>query len=58
LVDRSECIIDRRQVDVLITRKGLDLLDEIGPKLDSNLIENITNDEALTLNKILDKLRG
>jgi DNA-binding MarR family transcriptional regulator len=57
-VDRRECKIDRRQVDVFITRKGLDLLDEIGSRLDDNLVENITNEEAITLNKILDKLRG
>ena len=57
-MDRRECKIDRRQVDVFITRKGLDLLDEIGSRLDDNLVENITNEEAITLNKILDKLRG
>jgi DNA-binding MarR family transcriptional regulator len=58
LVDRSECIIDRRQVDVLITRKGLDLLEEIGSKLDDNIIETITEEEAIALNRILDKFRG
>jgi DNA-binding MarR family transcriptional regulator len=58
LVDRRECKIDRRQVDVSITKKGLDLLEEIGSKLDDNLIETITEEEAIALNRILDKFRG
>lgn len=58
LVDRRECKIDRRQVEVFITKKGLDLLEEIGPRLDDDPIETISEEEARTLNSLLDKLRG
>jgi hypothetical protein len=36
----------------------LDLLEEIGSKLDDNIIETITEEEAIALNRILDKFRG
>jgi DNA-binding MarR family transcriptional regulator len=50
--------MDRRQVEVFITKKGLDLLDEIGPRMDDEPLKTITEEEAKTLNAILDKLRG
>lgn len=60
LVDRRICDKDRRNVDVLITRKGLDLLSEIDEKEEEfeKLIDNLENGEIEQLNNLLDKLRG
>ncbi|MEP0713711.1 MarR family transcriptional regulator [Algoriphagus sp.] len=60
LVLRSECPNDRRQVDILITQKGLDLLHDLRPLLEQankNFI-NLNLEEIETLNNLLDKLRG
>ena len=59
LVKRSECPNDRRQVDVVITGKGLELLEEIGqnPEHLQAVEASIHCDEAKQLNYILDKLR-
>ncbi len=59
LVDRKECKADRRQVDIIITEKGLDLLKTINKVVEaaeSNL-KTINLTEAKELNRILDKLR-
>jgi DNA-binding MarR family transcriptional regulator len=59
LVERFECPEDRRAVNVLITKKGLSLLE----KIDSQMTElhqqfsSISDQEANTLNTLLDKLR-
>ncbi len=60
LIDRKECKADRRQVDIKITDKGLNLLNEIDNYMNEleQIMKNITNDEAIELNRILDKLRG
>ena len=60
LVERKLKADDRRCVDVLITDKGLKLLDKIGEseKLFENQFEVLTVKEAKELNKLLDKLRG
>lgn len=60
LVDRKECPADRRQVDILITEKGLELLKTIEKQVEENNVQyiNLTNDEAIQLNYLLDKLRG
>ena len=60
LVLRHLCEKDRRNVDVLITKKGLALLKKLDKnieKLDENLIA-LNDKELKTLNKLLDKLRG
>jgi DNA-binding MarR family transcriptional regulator len=59
LVERKECKADRRQVDIIITQKGLDLLAKIddGMSLQEKFMKNITKEEAVELNRILDKLR-
>ncbi|MGE5431299.1 MAG: MarR family winged helix-turn-helix transcriptional regulator [Syntrophomonadaceae bacterium] len=60
LAERSECSKDRRNVDVTITQKGLDLL----AKLDApeHLLENrlaaLDSEEINSLNCLLDKIRG
>jgi len=60
LVKREECPLDRRQVDVEITPKGLELLGI----LESQIMEinkemvHLDEKELLLLNGLLDKLRG
>lgn len=59
LVDRKENSIDRRQKDITITPKGLELLsqmDECERKVDT-LLQNLTIDEIKQLNALLDKIR-
>ena len=59
LVDRQVNSNNRRMLDIHITSQGLELLDEMDT--DVNAIENlklhITEKDAKTLNKILDKIR-
>lgn len=59
LVERSECNEDRRQKDVLISKKGLDLLTkmEVCEKQEDELLSNLTEEEVKTLNHLLDKIR-
>ena len=60
LLDRKTCENDRRKSDVKITKTGLALLkklDNIDSKFEK-LISNISVDEAITVNGLLDKLRG
>jgi DNA-binding MarR family transcriptional regulator len=60
LVERNECPADRRQVDILITEKGLELLKTIEKQVEESNIQfiKLSNDEAVQLNYLLDKLRG
>lgn len=59
LIERKINSIDRRQVDVIITEKGLSLLALIDEKEHDlhNHFKRITPNEALRLNNLLDKLR-
>jgi DNA-binding MarR family transcriptional regulator len=59
LVDKGLCITDKRLVDVFITDAGLTLLDKIDESMDGmdKMFAGITDEEAATLNQILDKLR-
>jgi DNA-binding MarR family transcriptional regulator len=60
LVERNECPADRRQVDILITREGLELLRTIQKQVEETNREiiNLNDDEVEKLNELLDKLRG
>ena len=60
MIDRNICPKDRRTVDVIITEKGLKLLEEIDKKeKDFNqLLSNLENREIDQLNVLLDKMRG
>lgn len=60
LVARTECPADRRQVDVLITEKGLQLLITLEKLVQESNVQfvNLSLDEANQLNELLDKLRG
>lgn len=60
LIKREICPEDRRQVDVVITDKGLSLLAEIDKlnERQDTFFEKISSSEAHNLNALLDKLRG
>lgn len=60
LVDRKQCEKDRRAVDVLISDKGLELLKELDGVINNleHRFKTLTDEEAHTLNMLLDKLRG
>lgn len=60
MVVREECPSDRRQVDILITEKGMDVLDQLQDQmyeLNRTLIQ-LNEEEVDQLNFLLDKLRG
>ncbi len=60
LVNRFINTKDRRAVDILITKKGLDLLLKLDVEMSSKnfLDENINSAEAGILSDLLDKMRG
>jgi len=60
LVERFICEKNRRKVDIYITKKGLELLDELDPLVDNMEIQmtsNLSIEELETLNTLLTKLR-
>jgi DNA-binding MarR family transcriptional regulator len=60
LLKREECPNDRRQVDILITEAGLNLLNQVQLEVE-NANEQIVNlglEEVNQLNDLLDKMRG
>lgn len=59
LVLRQSAVKDKRSVEVIITPKGLTLLDSIDPELDllGKLVGNLTPEETTLLNRMLDKIR-
>lgn len=60
LVKRDECLENRRKVDVLITDKGLRLLELLEPQITAlnKKVIHLDESELLLLNGLLDKLRG
>jgi DNA-binding MarR family transcriptional regulator len=59
LVKKTTCTHDKRLVDVVITDEGLEVLlsiDALNEEMDS-LINGLTEQDAIELNKLLDKLR-
>ena len=61
LVSRKVCLQNRRQVDLMITKKGQNLLLKINPiiseQIYGQLSLKLTEKEAQTLSKLLDKIR-
>lgn len=60
LVHKKICATDKRLVDITISEKGLTMLDRLDTRnieLDKMVIETLTEDEAQTLNELLDKMR-
>lgn len=59
-VDRKPCASDKRQVDVVISKKGMKLLDQIDKEIMAvdGLLSNLSKTEAKSLNELLDKIRA
>ncbi len=60
LVNRQICPHNRRKVDITITALGLDLLAKIDPiiyKTDQKLMSDLSHEEMIQLNELLNKIR-
>ncbi len=58
LVKRTSCSEDRRRVDVVITDKGLDLIEKASSVVEGGLSDfKLTDEEAVQLSNLLDKMR-
>jgi DNA-binding MarR family transcriptional regulator len=59
LTKRVQCLNDRRQVDITITKRGLRLLEEIDPEINqmTDNVINLSTEEAIMMNNLLDKMR-
>ena len=57
LINRIRCESDRRVVHIEISKEGLDLLDKIDLKELNVYMSSLSEKEAKTLNKLLDKIR-
>ncbi len=59
-VDRNICEQNRRKIEIFITPKGLELLNELDPvieDLEKELTHNFSSEEIDQLNLLLEKLR-
>ncbi len=60
LVERSVCEENRRKIEIFITEKGMELLKEIDPVIEtteSEIANNLSPREIRQLNELLEKLR-
>lgn len=60
LVTREICSENRRKMEITITKKGLDLLAELDPKVEAHeqvFSENLSHTELEQLNYLLEKFR-
>ena len=57
LIERIPCEDDRRVVYIKITEKGMDVLASISKNFNQDLLKNISDDEAVQLSSLLDKMR-
>ena len=59
-VDRQWKEADRRSVDIVLTNRGMGLLFKIDSEIHrlENLFNRLSDSEQVTLNQLLDKLRG
>jgi DNA-binding MarR family transcriptional regulator len=61
LVTRNVCSENRRKIEVLITQKGLDILKELGPKIEGyehSFSKKLNTQELEQLNQLLEKYRN
>jgi DNA-binding MarR family transcriptional regulator len=60
LVKRCVSNKDRRAVDILISQKGLDILQKLDNEISLKdlLSNNLSDEEAISLSGLLDKMRG
>ncbi len=57
LIERERCEHDRRVVYVQITQQGLHLLSKIDDFKNVSFLDKLSEEEALTLSNLLDKIR-
>ena len=57
LIERLPCPEDRRVVHIAITSKGRELLGLITDDFNDELVKNISEEEAIILSDLLDKMR-
>jgi len=59
-VERKSCPNDRRSINILITKKGLALLDSLDfiDEATKEIFKSLSHSETENLNLLLDKLRG
>jgi DNA-binding MarR family transcriptional regulator len=59
-ISKGQCENDKRATDIVITQKGLNLLEAIDGELDKieKQTMNLTREEAAQLSNLLDKSRG
>lgn len=60
-VERTECLEDRRRVDIVITDLGLEMVDKASKDLEylvEDLFDNISEEEAQQVNRVLDEMRN
>jgi len=57
LIERIACPRDRRVVHINITKGGIDLLNKICKHLKNDILDNLTEKEAIQLSDLLDKIR-
>lgn len=60
LVDRQVCKENRRQIDIVLTEKGMQLTNKISEEIErqSKKKQELSVEEAKELNRLLDKMRG
>ena len=60
LVDRKACPNDKRLVDVSLSPKGLNFLEDYDKKTEEmdEILNRLTKEEAVVLNNLLDKIRS
>jgi len=57
LIERVRCEHDRRVVYINISKQGLELLSTIDKSINIDFLENLSEEEALQLSNLLDKIR-
>ena len=57
LINRVPCPGDRRVVHIEITKDGLMLLKKIDKEIKDDILQNLTEEEAVVLSDLLDKIR-
>ncbi len=59
-VERIECELDRRQVDITLTALGLENIEKASTEMEQAMnqqFKHVTNAEAIAMNEILDRIR-
>jgi DNA-binding MarR family transcriptional regulator len=59
LAEKATCVSDKRLVDIRISEKGLALLESLDIRNDDidNIMRSLTEEEAILLSNLLDKIR-